>query len=52
RRIRLMTGFKSFRRTQTILAGIELVHMIRKGQYGHPAGDGLSSAEQFYLLAA
>lgn len=52
RRIKLMTGFKSFRRTQTLLAGIELVHMIRKGQYQHPQGEGLSSAEQFYLLAA
>ena len=52
RRIRLMTGFKSFRRAQTILAGIELVHMIRKGQYQHPDGDGLSPADQFSLLAA
>ncbi|MBK0167355.1 IS6 family transposase, partial [Klebsiella sp. S69] len=26
--------------------------MIRKGQYQHPAGDGMSPAEQFYLLAA
>ncbi|MEG3133124.1 IS6 family transposase, partial [Rouxiella sp. T17] len=47
-----MTGFKSFRRAQTILAGIELVHMIRKGQYQYPSGDGLSPAEQFYLLTA
>jgi len=30
RRTRLMLGFKSFRRSQTILAGIELIHMIRK----------------------
>ena len=52
RRIRLMLGFKSFRRAQTLLAGIELLHMIRKGQYQHPAGDGMSPAEQFYLLAA
>ncbi len=52
RRVRLMTGFKSFRRAQTVLAGIELVHMIRKGQYQHPDRDGLSPAEQFYLLAA
>ncbi|MGJ3290463.1 IS6 family transposase, partial [Klebsiella michiganensis] len=50
RRIRQMLGFKSFRRSQTILAGIELIHMIRKGQ--HLQGDGLSPAEQFYLLAA
>ncbi|MBK0167389.1 IS6 family transposase, partial [Klebsiella sp. S69] len=28
------------------------LHMIRKGQYQHPAGDGMSSAEQIYLLAA
>ena len=52
RRIRPMLGFKSFRRAQTILAGIELIHMIRKGQYQHPKSEGLSPAEQFYLLAA
>ncbi|MEO3325957.1 IS6 family transposase, partial [Enterobacter cloacae] len=45
-------GFKSFRRAQTILAGIELIHMIRKGQYQHPAGDVISPAEQCSLLAA
>lgn len=47
-----MLGFKSFRRAQTILAGIESIHMILKGQLHNPAGDGLSSTEQFYLLAA
>ena len=52
RRIRPMLGFKSFRRAQTIVAGIELVHMIRKGQLQHLTGDRLSPAEQFYLLAA
>ena len=52
RRIRLMLGFKSFRRAQTLLAGIELLHMIRKGQYQPSQSDGLSPAEQFYLLAA
>jgi transposase-like protein len=52
RRIRPMLGFKSFRRAQAILAGIELIHMIRKGQYQHSAGAHLSPAEQFYLLAA
>lgn len=51
RRIRPMLGFKSFKRAQTILAGIELVHMIRKGQCQNPVGDGLSPTEQFYLLA-
>ncbi|MFP7609913.1 IS6 family transposase [Serratia quinivorans] len=52
RRIRPMLGFKSFRRAQTILAGIELIHMIRKGQLQHRGGDKLSPAEQFYLLVA
>ncbi|WP_442956135.1 IS6 family transposase [Pantoea sp. AS142] len=49
---RPMTGFKSFRRAQTLLAGIERVNMISKGQLHHPADEGLSSAERFYLLAA
>jgi Transposase and inactivated derivatives len=31
RRIHLMLRFKSFRRAQTLLPGIELLHMIRKG---------------------
>ncbi|MBN5232507.1 IS6 family transposase [Serratia marcescens] len=52
RRIRPMLGFKSFRRAQTILAGIECVQMIRKGQLQPPDGEGLSPAEQFSLLAA
>lgn len=47
-----MLGFKSFRRAQTLLAGIEWLHIIRKGQLQHPDGDGMSPAEQFYLLAA
>ncbi len=52
RRIWSTLGFKSFRWAQTILAGIELIHMIRKGQYQHLQSEGLSPAEQFYLLAA
>jgi putative transposase len=52
RRTRPMLGFKSFRRAQTILAGIELIHMLRKGQFLHPAGGHLSPADQFYLLTA
>lgn len=45
---RPMLGFSSFRRAQTILSGIELVHILRKGQLHHPASAVLSSAEQFY----
>lgn len=52
RRLRLMLGFKSFRRAQAILAGIGLLHMIRKGQYQHPESEELSPAEQFYFLTA
>jgi transposase-like protein len=52
RRTHPMLGFKLFRRAQTILARIELIHMIRKGAYQHLQNDGLSAAEQFYLLAA
>ncbi|WP_447873278.1 IS6 family transposase [Serratia fonticola] len=52
RRIRPMLGFKSFRRAQMILAGIDLLHMIRKGQYQHPKSGELSPTKQFYLLVA
>lgn len=45
RQTRLMLGFKSFRRAQTLLAGIELLNMIRKGQYQHPGGARLSPAD-------
>lgn len=33
-----MIAFKSFRRTQMALAGIELIHMLRQGQYQPPCG--------------
>ncbi|WP_447881124.1 IS6 family transposase, partial [Serratia fonticola] len=39
RRTRSMLGFKSFRRAQTIQASIELLNMIRKGQYQHPQSE-------------
>ena len=52
RRIRPMLGFKSFRRAQAVLAGIEVVAMIGKGQYQRPEGDGLSPAELFCLMVA
>ena len=43
-------GFKSFRSAAATLAGVELVHMIRKGQL-RTAGK-LRAAQQFYSLAA
>lgn len=50
RRIRSMLGFKSFRRAQTILAGIEIVTMLRKGQYIQPKEKTLSPTVMFYHL--
>jgi len=50
--VRPMLGFQSFRSAQVTLQGIELMHMIRKGQMITVDGQGLSPAEQFYSLAA
>jgi putative transposase len=50
---RPMLGFKSFDTAQCTLAGVELMHMIKKRQMVVEAGDeGLTAAEQFYSLAA
>src|SRR5882762_2900217 len=50
---RPMLGFKAFGAAQGTLAGIELMHMIRKKQLVVEAGEeGLTAAEQFYSLAA
>jgi transposase-like protein len=43
-------GFKSFRAARVILVGIELMHMIRKGQF-ILKDEGMSFADQFYALA-
>jgi putative transposase len=50
--IRPMLGFKSFRCARIILGGVEIMHMIRKGQMRSNDGSGLSVAQQFYSLAA
>lgn len=44
-----MFGFKSFRRAQAILTGFKQIHIIRKVQYEHLAGDGWPPAENFHL---
>jgi transposase-like protein len=51
RNTRPMLGFKSFRAAANVLAGIELMHMIRKGQMAMPGCEGMSFANQFYALA-
>jgi transposase-like protein len=47
-----MLGFKSFDAAQSTLLGIELMHMLRKGQLEREAEHGLTPAEQFYALAS
>jgi transposase-like protein len=49
---RPMLGFKSFDAAQCTLAGIELMHMLRKGQIEEGGERGLTPAQQFYALAA
>ena len=49
--VRPMLGFKSFRCARVILGGIELMHMIAKGQMKSDGGGQRSVAEQFYDLA-
>ena len=46
-----MLNFKSFRSAKNLLAGIEPMHMIRKGQMIVTAENTMSFAEQFYTLA-
>ncbi len=52
RRIRPMLGFKSTKSARVILGGIEMVHMMRKGQAKYACNRQPSLAEQFHLLAA
>ena len=47
-----MMGFQTFRSARVTLQGIELMHMIKKGQMVAGDSQGLSAAEQFYSLAA
>ena len=44
-------NFKSFRSASSVLAGVELMHMIRKGQFAISGADAMSFAHQFYALA-
>ncbi|HGP1636793.1 TPA: IS6 family transposase [Salmonella enterica] len=52
RRTKGMLGFKAFRSAQILLAGIELMHMLRKNQFSVPDGSLRSRADQFRLLVA
>ena len=48
---RPMLGFKSFRSASNVLAGVELMHMIRKRQFTIDSAAAMSFADQFYTLA-
>jgi transposase-like protein len=49
---RPMLGFKSFEAAQATLIGIELMHMLRKRQLEDGVEQSLTTAAQFYALAA
>ncbi len=48
---RPMLGFKTFCCARILIAGIETMHMIRKGQLGNFKDQDSSAASQFYSLA-
>jgi transposase-like protein len=52
RRVRPMLGFKSVNSARAVLSGVEMVHMMRKGQAKYARNTQLSLAEQFERLAA
>jgi putative transposase len=52
RRTRPMLGFKSFWSARCTIAGIEIMHAIRKGQLLTSEKAPQTPAEQFYVLAA
>jgi hypothetical protein len=47
-----MRGFKAMNSARVILGGIEMIHMMRKGQAKYARNSQPSLAEQFDLLAA
>jgi putative transposase len=49
--VRPMLGFKSFRCARVLIAGIELMHMIKKGQLDSAEGHVSPAASKFYSLA-
>jgi putative transposase len=51
RRTQPMLGFKQFHSATKLIAGIETMHMIKKGQLNCPQGQVASAADQFYSLA-
>lgn len=52
RKVKPMFGFKSHGVAWSTIAGIEVMHAIRKEQLAHTGGELVTPAEQFYLPAA
>jgi len=52
RRTRPMLGFKEFDCARVILSGIEVMHMIKKGQMKCTDKTPISAANQFYSLSS
>jgi transposase-like protein len=52
RRVRPMLGFQALASARVILGGIEMIHMMRKGQAKYAYNPQPSLAEQFDLLVA
>jgi len=52
RRVGPMLGFMSMASARVILGGIEMIHMMRKGQANYACNLQPSLAKQFQLLAA
>jgi putative transposase len=50
--VKPMLGFKSFWAARCTIAGIEVMHAIRKGQVVNTGEESQTPAEQFYSLAA
>jgi putative transposase len=47
-----MLGFKYFNCARVILSGIEVMHMIKKGQMQYAGKITPTAAQQFYFLAS
>lgn len=50
--VRPILGSKSFACARVLIAGVETMHTIRKGQCDRPEGKASSAANQFYSLAS
>ena len=51
RQVQPMMGFKTFESARKLIAGIETIHMIKKGQLRCFKGLVVSDADRFYSLA-